>query len=172
MAYGSYDSIDDRPTLRFERRIKHPVEAVWRAITEPEQLAQWFPSEVELELEPGGRMTFTFPQPRPDGGNTLAGEVLDLDPPNLFGFLWGEDRLIFELEPLDEGAACLLRFTVILDARDKAARDAAGWHVCLDALERVLDAGRVDRPYGEGDWRSLYDAYSSRGFPVGAWLPD
>jgi uncharacterized protein YndB with AHSA1/START domain len=32
-----------------------PVEVVWRTITEPAQIRQWFADRVELELEPGGR---------------------------------------------------------------------------------------------------------------------
>ena len=33
--YGSYDTIEDTPTLSFERRLSHPVDRVWRALTEP-----------------------------------------------------------------------------------------------------------------------------------------
>ncbi len=34
--YGSYATIEDQPTLSFERRLSHPVDRVWRAITDPE----------------------------------------------------------------------------------------------------------------------------------------
>ena len=29
-------------TLTFKRRLQHPIEAVWAAITDPEQRANWF----------------------------------------------------------------------------------------------------------------------------------
>jgi uncharacterized protein YndB with AHSA1/START domain len=143
--YGSYEMIDGHPTLNFERRIAHPVEAVRRADTEPDQLVHWFPCAVEVDLRLGGKMTFTFPEGTlPDGASTTLGSVTELDPPRRFSFLWGEDHLHFELEPADGGEACVLRFSVELDSREKAARDGAGWHECLDGLERWLDGPRVD----------------------------
>ncbi len=83
----------------------------------------------------------------------------------------GEDHLHFELEPIEDGRACMLRFTVELDSRDKAARDGAGWHVCLDALERRVDGDEIERPYPPGDWKGLYQEYERRGFPTGAVIP-
>jgi len=171
--YASYETIDERPALRFERRIGHPIESVWEAITQPAELAQWFPCEVEVDLRLGGRMTFVFPEMTlPDEASTLLGEVTELDPPTRFSFLWGEDHLHFALEPLGDGAACVLRFTVELDARNKAARDAAGWHVCLDGLERLLDGNRMERPSAPDEWRPLYEAYERRGMPTGAVVPE
>jgi len=56
-----------RNVVRLERYLAHPPEKVWRALTEPAHLAQWFPAEVRLDLRPGGRVTFTFPGAGPDG---------------------------------------------------------------------------------------------------------
>jgi uncharacterized protein YndB with AHSA1/START domain len=170
--HGSFETIDERPALRFERRIGHPVEAVWEAITQPSELAHWFPCEVEVELRLGGPMTFHFPEMAlPDAASTLLGEVTEYDPPRRFAFTWGEDHLHFALDPSDDDAATILRFTVELDTRDKAARDAAGWHVCLDALERQLDGAEIERPYPPGDWRTLYEDYQRRGLPADAPIP-
>jgi uncharacterized protein YndB with AHSA1/START domain len=171
--HGSYDTIDGHPALRFERRLGHPVDAVWRAITEPAELERWFPSQVEGDLQcVGGQITFIFrEQPLKDAPVTIAGHVTHLDPPNLFAFYWGEDHLRFELEPVESGACTDLRFTVLLDAQNKAARDAAGWHQCLDGLARTLDGGHVGRPYVPDQWRVIYDEYSRRGMPTGAEIP-
>jgi uncharacterized protein YndB with AHSA1/START domain len=168
---GVYEEIDDRPVLRFERHLGHPVDKVWHAVTEPEQLKHWFPTEVDLELRLGGRMKFTFPEQVPLEGvpPELEGEVTELDPPRRFSFKWGEDHLHFELEPEDTG--CLLRLAVVLDSREKAARDGAGWHQCLDGLERLLSGDVEARPYESEDWRRYYDEYVQRGFPAGAPVP-
>jgi uncharacterized protein YndB with AHSA1/START domain len=166
--YGTYDTIDNRPTLRFERRLSHPVDLVWRAITQSDELAQWFPSKVSIDaLQVGGELTFTFEQMPLDAPSRMTGRVTEFDPPRLFAFYWGEDHLRFELDPL-AGAedACLLRLTVLLDARDKAARDAAGWHVTLDRLEAVLGGDGAG-----GEWRGYYDEYQRRGLPIGAAIP-
>jgi uncharacterized protein YndB with AHSA1/START domain len=168
----SFENVDEQPTLRFERRIGHSVQTVWEAVTQPAELAHWFPCEVEVDLRLGGKMKFHFPElALPDQASTLLGEVTELDPPTRFSFLWGEDHLHFALEPVEDGLACMLRFSVELDARDKAARDGAGWHVCLDALERLLDGAAVERPYKSEEWRAHYQEYERRGFPTGAEIP-
>lgn len=46
---------DGRLELRFERRFAHPVERVWRPITEAEQLAVWLPAYVEIDPTPDTR---------------------------------------------------------------------------------------------------------------------
>jgi uncharacterized protein YndB with AHSA1/START domain len=173
--HASYQTVDDRPTLHFQRRIAHPVDAVWRALTEPDELEHWFPSSVEVELRVGGAMTFTFREHTlPDGSNTMPGEVTDVDPPRLLAFHWGEDHLRFELQPTGGGEHTLLRFTALLGAKDKAARDAAGWHVCLDRLEQHLGGASTTPPESapSEEWRGHYEEYAGRGFPTGAWLPD
>jgi uncharacterized protein YndB with AHSA1/START domain len=172
---------DDR-TLRFERRLRHPPETVWRAISDPDELAHWFPSQVRGEIRAGGELSFHFEHMPLDAPSTMTGRVTEFDPPRRFAFYWGEDHLRFELEPGgDGGDTCLLRFTVVLEAEDKAARDAAGWHQCLDGLERQLggaDAGAAgagaaaERPVTADVWREHYAEYTRRGFPAGAPIPD
>jgi uncharacterized protein YndB with AHSA1/START domain len=172
--YGAYDTIENRPALRFERRLSHPVEVVWEAITQPGELEQWFPSRVEVdELRPGAEMTFRFENMPLDAPSTMTGRVIEFDPPRLFEFTWGppghEDHLRFELEPVAGSEdACLLRLTVLLEARDKAARDAAGWHLCLDRLGRQLAGAE---PGGREGWRERYEEYQRREFPTGAPIP-
>lgn len=168
--YGTYDTIENRPALRFERRLSHPVEVVWRAITESDELEQWFPSRIEVdELRPGAEMTFRFENMPLDAPSTMTGRVTAFDPPRLFEFYWGGDHLRFDLEPLPGSEdACLLRLTVLLDSREKAARDGAGWHLCLDRLGRCLED---EEPGGRDDWRERYEEYQRRGVPAGAPIP-
>ncbi|TML98734.1 MAG: SRPBCC family protein [Actinobacteria bacterium] len=168
--HGTLETIDDRPALRFERRLAHPVDAVWRAVTEPAELAHWFPSSVSGDVRVGGRLSFTF---ETDGVPPMEGEVLALEPPRRFIFVWGEDELRFDLEPAEGGEGTVLRFTCVLGQRDKAARDAAGWHVCLDRLERQLAGTPAPAP-GTGPtekWREHYEEYARRGFTTGAPIP-
>jgi uncharacterized protein YndB with AHSA1/START domain len=163
--YGSYDTIEDTPTLTFERRLSHPVGRVWRAITERDELGHWFPSKVVVdELAAGAEMTFEFEDMPLDAPSTMTGRVTAFDPPRVFAFYWGEDHLRFELEPV--GEECRLRLTVALGTRNKAARDAAGWHVCLDRLDEELGGKDVG-----GEWRRYYDEYQRRGVPAGAPIP-
>ena len=173
--HGTYETIDGRPALRFERQLPHSVDAVWVAVTEPEQLAHWFPAEVTVDHKVGGQMTFTFPD---EGLPPGSGEVTEFEPPRVFAFDWdgfeeGVDHLRFELEPVMGGEACVLHFTHVLTASDRASRDAAGWHVCLDRLDQSLAEGDAQAPSAEPttEWRDLYEDYQGRGLPSGAEGP-
>jgi uncharacterized protein YndB with AHSA1/START domain len=166
---GTYLEIDGRPALRFERSLPHSPERVWRAITDPVEIRQWFPAAVDYEQRVGAPMSFRFDDP--DAPPT-DGEVTDLDPPRLFAFDWGDEQLRFELEPAGEG--CRLLFTHFLSERIQAARDAAGWEMCLKQLDRVL-AGEAAEAPGIGvtpEWRDLYDKYVEEGLPSGAEIPE
>uniref|UniRef100_UPI000AFBEAB6 SRPBCC domain-containing protein n=1 Tax=Streptomyces niveus TaxID=193462 RepID=UPI000AFBEAB6 len=93
-----------RTALRMERRLAHPPQRVWDAITRPEQLAKWFPSEVSVDLRPGGEIGFHFPG-EPGPGPAMTGRVTDADEPRLFAFTWGEDHLSWEITPDGEGGS-------------------------------------------------------------------
>ena len=47
-------------TINNEIVIGAPRERVYAAITDPDQLAQWFPDAVEGEIKPGARPVFDF----------------------------------------------------------------------------------------------------------------
>src|SRR3954469_5543394 len=49
---------DGRVAIRFVRLLPHPPEKVWRAITDPAQLAVWFPAVVELDQPAGSELFF------------------------------------------------------------------------------------------------------------------
>ena len=112
------------------------TEKVWRAVTEPEHLARWFPTTIEGERAAGARLRFAFP-----AGQLPAfeGAMTAYEPPSLMELRWGPDLLRLELRPVAQGTELTLLDT--LEALGKAARDGTGWHTCLDALE----AGLQDR---------------------------
>ncbi len=150
-----------RWTLRFERNLSHPVERVWRALTEPSELAGWFPGQVRMELVPGGKIDFA--QPGFDIDAELLkthGTVTQVDPPRLLAFTWGDDPLRFELTP--DGAGCRLVFTHQFENRAGATRFAAGWSVCLDLLPGVLaPPGGAGESGGSGTgWADYYTGYA------------
>lgn len=167
-AQGTYTTIDGRPAVRFERRLDHPVDAVWRMVTEPGELAHWFPSEVDVDLRVGGAMRFTF---APEA--VYDGEVVELDPPHRFAFLWGVDLLRFELAPDGDGTRLTMLHVINEEGEDAAAKVAAGWHLCLDAMARRL-AGEHDGAAPSGvspEWLARYDDYVAAGVPAGAEVP-
>lgn len=142
---------DGRSVLHVERRLAHPPEKVWRALTEPAHLSQWFPSDMELDLTVGGKVSFIF---RNGEGPNLDGVITELDPPRALAYTWGDSRLRWELRP--EGEGCLLTLVQTFDDRPAAASFAAGWNLCLDAMDTALSG----RPAGAAaDWAALHEAF-------------
>lgn len=87
MPDNQFLTLGGRPTVRVEGRYPHPIEKVWRAVSTPEHLGQWFPSPVEIDLRPGGAMRFrAF-----DDDAAAHGTVEALEPPRLLSFTWGTD---------------------------------------------------------------------------------
>jgi uncharacterized protein YndB with AHSA1/START domain len=167
---GRYEQVDGLPVVRFERTFPHPVAAVWKAVTDSAQLEKWFPTTVEIsELRPGAPIDFRFAQ---DAYPPMTGEVREVDEPRRLVFTWGDDELTFELAEREDGAACRLAFSVILDSADKAARDSAGWDDCLDMLDQVVDGRTPERPYLSDNWRDYYEEYKRRGLPATAEIPE
>jgi uncharacterized protein YndB with AHSA1/START domain len=76
------------PGLAIEREIliEAPVDVVWRTITEPERVSQWFADRVDLVVEPGARGYMEFG----DQGGPVV--VEDVDPPTRFSFRWNHPR--------------------------------------------------------------------------------
>jgi uncharacterized protein YndB with AHSA1/START domain len=147
-----------RAMLRFERVLTHPPERVWQALTQRAQLEAWHPTPFDLQ---GGSIAYVKDERWPA---MVGGEVIAHDPPSLLEHTWGEDLLRWELRPHGDG--CLLLLTHVFDDRMKAARDAAGWHLCIEALKSSLvgnahsdQTGAQRLPSG---WRELNAQYQQR----------
>jgi uncharacterized protein YndB with AHSA1/START domain len=152
---------DGRAVLRFERPLAQTSERVWKALTERDELSAWHPSPFEFEPMPGGAVRYVGGEGFPE---LADGEVIEYDPPRVLAYTWGEDRLRWELHPREDG--CLLILTHTFDDRLKAARDGAGWHICLQWLTRFLAGAPTGREEsGDGatpEWRELNHVYEER----------
>jgi len=133
--YAHLEAADDRLVLRLERRYEHPVERVWRAITDREELSHWFPPGEELE-------------------------VIESDPPHLLAGSWYGDTLRFELR--DDGEGCVLVFSHEFSDRAKAARDAAGWESCFVRLEGLLAGEPLSEAKSLERWPEQHELYAER----------
>jgi uncharacterized protein YndB with AHSA1/START domain len=158
---GTLDEHDGRYRLTFTRSLAHPPEKVWRALTEPAHLRAWFPSDIEGDRAAGAKLRFVF---REGEAPTMDGEMLAYDPPRLLELRWDTDILRFELRP--DGAGTLLTFVNTFPEQGKAARDAAGWDVCIDLLAADLDG--VPPVWRQGErWRQVHAGYVAE-FPAEA----
>jgi uncharacterized protein YndB with AHSA1/START domain len=82
-------------TLELERTVPASREAVWKALTEPDELARWWGPAgfttpgIELDLRPGGAYRFAM---RPPEGEPfhLSGEFTEVEPRSrlTYTFVW------------------------------------------------------------------------------------
>jgi len=63
--------------------IEAPLEVVWRVVTDPEQIRQWFADEAEVELRVGGSGRLRF-----KSGDSYQLQVEALERPRRFAFRW------------------------------------------------------------------------------------
>jgi len=145
---GTLETIDGRPALRFERRLPHSVDRVWRAITEPDELEAWFVARPEWKPEVGE----TFNAMEQDG------EITDVEPPNLLAWNWGDELFRFELSP--DGDGCLLVFTHVFDDRKFGAQHATGWEVHFARLHSLLAGERLSQDEAMAEWAALHERYA------------
>ena len=146
---------DGRHRLVFSRTLPHPPTKVWRALTEPDEVKAWFPSEIRGERAVGAPLRFVFDG---DEEHAIAGEVLVYEPPSRLELRWDDEVLRFELEATSDGEGTRLTFVNTIGELGKGARDAAGWHVCLEVLAHRLDGAAV--PWESRQrWDEVHPAY-------------
>jgi uncharacterized protein YndB with AHSA1/START domain len=150
--------------IRFVRRLAHPAERVWAALTESEQLRYWLPCDIVGERRAGADIELPFwPAQVEKYGleqTSLPGMIEVWEPPAVFQWTWGGDVVRFELHGTPDGTT--LTFTTWLQSSDpdEAAAVAGGYHVCLDELRLLLDTGSAP-PLVDSDERvsALQAAY-------------
>jgi uncharacterized protein YndB with AHSA1/START domain len=155
--FGTLERVGAVSILRYERRLAHPREKVWRALTDDADLAAWFPTTIEGDRHTGAPLHFSF---RRAEGAPFDGEILDFVPPSLMELRWADDILRFEVEP--DGAGCILRLQVTFPEHGKAARDAAGWHVCLERLTARCQGPTTSSERPADPWEVVHRAYVER----------
>jgi uncharacterized protein YndB with AHSA1/START domain len=146
---GLKRTLEDRTMEKvFEIYIKTTPEALWDAITNPEQRRKYnFGVGVESDWTPGSSYTSVHPHA---GGPLGEGTNLEVDRPNRlvqsFTALWsdavkdeGESRVTWEIEQVEDSC----RLTVTHDQLREGANDElfGGWPMILSGLKTLLETG-------------------------------
>jgi uncharacterized protein YndB with AHSA1/START domain len=165
-------------TLVLVRELRHSPEKVWEALTDPAQLREWAPFEADANLGTSGskvKLT-TVGAPKELISETI---VTRAEAPKVLEYKWGGNDLRWELEAL--GSRTRLTLWHNIDRR-YIAMGAAGWHICLDVMDRALSATPLGRMVGPdamkfGGWQKLHAEYQqllgveTRDWPTNAPKP-
>lgn len=162
----------DTWTLVVVRELRHSPDKVWRALTDPAQLREWAPFDADHDMGVAGataKLT-TVGAPAPQVTETTitradAPAIGDRGPgTGVLEYNWGGFDMRWHLEPFGSGTRLTLWTNI---DRRFIAMGAAGWHICLDVMDRLLGGAPVGRIVGmdalkfEG-WQRLNTEYSQR----------
>lgn len=156
-----HDKSGESWTFVLERELRHPPARVWAALTDPAQLREWAPFDADGSLGVAGASVTltTVGAPLP---HAVVVRIERADFPDLLEYDWGGSLIRWELEDYDGGTR--LRLWASIDRR-YIAMGAAGWHLCLDVLEHLVDGRPLGRMVGppmlqhEG-WQRLRAEYA------------
>jgi uncharacterized protein YndB with AHSA1/START domain len=161
----------ERWTLVLVRELRHPPELVWQALTDPAHLTEWAPFEADRNLAAVGPVKLS----------TVAAPTLQVsenivkraEAPRLLEYDWGGNDIRWELEAVGSGTRLTLWHNI---DRRFIAWGAAGWHICLDVLDRLLAGESIGRLVGpetmKFGWQRLNLEYAKQfGIETPNWTP-
>jgi uncharacterized protein YndB with AHSA1/START domain len=130
-------------TLILVRELRHPPAKVWKALTDPAHLREWAPFDADRSLGAVGPVSLsTVGTPTPEVSET---RVTRAEAPKLLEYSWGGNDIRWQLEPLGGGTRLTLWHSI---DRRFISMGAAGWHICLDVLDRFLAGEPLGRIVG------------------------
>jgi len=160
----------DKWTLVLVRDLRHAPAKVWKALTEPEDLREWAPFDADRSLAAVGMAKLTtvgVPQQHVSETSVKRAEAN-----KLLEFNWGGQDIRWELEPHGGGTRLTLWHNI---ERPYISMGAAGWHICLDVLDRAIAGEPIGRIVGpdamkfEG-WQRLNGEYAKQfGIELPSW---
>ncbi len=156
-------------TLILVRELHHPPMKVWQALTDPVQLREWAPFDADRSLAAVGPVKLTVVgTPKPEVSES---RVTRADAPHLLEYRWGENDMRWQLDPIGGGTRLTLWHNI---DRHYVSMGAAGWHICIDVLDRLVAGEPLGRIVaGEAmkfDWPRLNTEYAKQfGIEAPGW---
>jgi uncharacterized protein YndB with AHSA1/START domain len=150
-------------TLILVRDLRHPPAKVWQALTDPAHLREWAPFDADASLGTVG----TTVKLTTVGAPTLhvtETRVTRADAPKVLEYNWGGNDMRWELEASGGGTRLTLWTSI---HRRFISMGAAGWHVCFDVLDRLLNGTPIGRIVGPDamkfdGWQRLNAEYAKQ----------
>ena len=132
-------------SISFEFDLHHPPERVWRALTDPELLAQWLLPAIGLDLEPGAQFMFKT-QPYPGWDGTVNCRFIEIEPHRKLSYTWSvpflDTVVTFTLSPSASGTRLsLVQSGFTPDQKRESGGARYGWKMMGEKLIDLL--GRI-----------------------------
>jgi uncharacterized protein YndB with AHSA1/START domain len=161
---GHLEVFGDYATITITRDIAHPPAAVWTAITDPEEVAQWFMATLTIDAKQGGTVDLVA---GPAKFHTF-GKILEWKPMKVFEYEYkvapraelpkGEDATVrWELSASEKGTHVQVIYKRL--TKPAALGFLPGMHLFLDRLQAQLDKAAL--PTWEKRFPELQSMYSA-----------
>lgn len=135
----------------FERELAHGSDKVWSMLADNSRLKLWFDELRIAEAGEDGKMVFDMGK-----GNNEELAITDYEEGRVLAFEWWDDHVRFEVSEEDSGKTRLRLVETIDRITPQTAKDLAGWHVCLDVIETILDGEEINR---DEEWQHWHEEY-------------
>jgi uncharacterized protein YndB with AHSA1/START domain len=132
-------------SISFEFDLPHAPEKVWRALTEPELLAEWLLPVIGLKLEPGAAFMLKT-QPYPGWDGTVSCRILEVETHRKLSYAWTvpflDTVVTFTLTPTASGTRLsLVQSGFKPDQKQNFGGARYGWNMMggklVDLLARI-----------------------------------
>ena len=132
-------------TISFEVDLRHPPEKVWRALTEPDLMAEWLLPVIGMDLRPGKAFTLKT-QAYPGWDGTVNCQFLEIEPLRKLRYSWNvpflDTVVTFTLTPSTLGThLSIVQSGFKADQKRESGGARYGWKMMggklVDLLERI-----------------------------------
>ena len=128
-----------------QKTFSHPIDKVWKAISEGEEISKWF---IQADFKPVVGYEYTFTAKEEHGGTVIKGEVLEASP-YVLKYSWRvgdaevDTTVCWKLEATKEGTQLNLEHAGISNYPGEAATEMLGhfdkgWDACMSGLTEYL----------------------------------
>jgi uncharacterized protein YndB with AHSA1/START domain len=148
----------DQDTIEGELHIAAPAERVFRALTDPRQLLQWWGQkgiyhgiDWKTDVRPGGQWRCQGVSDIDGASYHVEGEYVEVDPPRVLSYTWVKSwsgpplktLVRWELEPVSGGTLVRLRHSGFARAPEAAQDHHRGWQRVVRWLREFVEKGET-----------------------------
>jgi uncharacterized protein YndB with AHSA1/START domain len=145
MSFADTTAKGQSEAITFEFDLPHRPEKVWRALTDPELLAQWLLPVIGFELVPGKAFTLKT-QPYPGWDGTVNCRMIEIEPLRKLTYTWTvpflDTVVTFTLTPTETGTRLhIVQSGFKPEQKQEFGGSRYGWKMMggklVDLLERI-----------------------------------
>ena len=144
MSFADITDKSQKQAITFEFDLPHRPEKVWRALTDPELLAQWLLPTIGFELAPGKAFTLKAPQAYPGWDGTVNCQFVEIEPLRKLTYTWTvpflDTVVTFTLTPTASGTRLeMVQSGFKPDQNQEFGGARYGWRMMGEKLVNLLE---------------------------------